>query len=249
MVPQVIHYCWFGRGDLSDTAKGCLASWERFAPGYEITRCDEKTFDVDSHAWTRDAYAAKKYAYVADYARFWLIYNYGGIYMDLGSELVRDITLLCDECSPFSAIEELTKTANTGLIMASPPYNPVVAEVLKAYDTLTFSRDPVFLRAHTVNEMFTRVLETRGFVRENKLQKVDGWTILPSVAFNPVYGLGGYHVKKGTYSVHHYSASWHEPKYQIKAKVERKLAPFIGRRPSQIVGRVIGELFGNLLLK
>lgn len=246
MEDKVIHYCWFGHGDLSATAKRCLGSWERFAPGYEVVRCDEDTFDVDSCAWTRDAYAAKKYAYVADYARFWLIYNYGGVYMDLGSELVRDITTLCETCSPFSAIEELTKTANTGLIVAAPRHNPVVAEVLASYAAMEFLDDPVFLRAHTVNEVFTRVLERHGFLRKDEMQKVDGWTILPSVAFNPVYGFGGYHIKKDTYSVHHYSASWHEPKYRIKAKVEKKLAPFIGRRPSQIVGRVIGELIAGI---
>ena len=243
MENKTIYYCWFGRGELSDTAKATLASWRKYAPGYEIVRCDEDMFDADAHPWARDAYATGKFAYVADYARFWLIYNFGGVYMDLGSELVRNITALCDECSPFSAIEELSKTANTGLIVASPRHNPVVAEVLAEYDAMKFEDDPVFLRTHTVNQIFTRVLERHGYVRENRLQRVDEWTLLPSVAFNPVYGFGGYHIKKDTYSVHHYSASWEAPKYQIKGKVEKRLAPFIGRRPSQVVGRIIGEIY------
>lgn len=112
--PKTIYYCWFGDGELSATAQKCLLSWERYAPGYCITRCDERLFDIESTPWTKAAYAAGKYAYVADYVRFWAIYNFGGVYMDLGSELVRDITSLCETYSPFSAIEELSKTVNTG---------------------------------------------------------------------------------------------------------------------------------------
>lgn len=243
--PKTIYYCWFGRGELSATAKKCLASWERYAPGYRIVRCDEKMFDVESHPWTKAAYAAGKYAYVADYARFWLIYNFGGVYMDLGSELVRDITPLCETCSPFSAIEELSRTATTGLIVASPRHNPVVAEALSFYDSTSFSDDPDFLQAHTVNEVFTGALEVRGFVREDVRQEVDEWTLLPSSAFNPVYGFGGYHVKNETYSVHHYSGSWVEPKFKTKRKIVQSLSPFVGRRLAQIVGRTVAEIKHN----
>lgn len=241
-VPKVIHYCWFGHGELSETAKKTLASWERYAPGFEIRRCDESVFDVYSCEWTRKAYVAKKYAFVADYARFRMLYDFGGVYMDLGSELVKDITPLVEAYSPFSAIEELSKTANTGLIAAAPPHNPVVASVLARYESMDFSDDPEFLKANTVNEMLTSELEKHGFVREDRLQKGGGWTLLPSRCFNPVYGFGGYHVKKDTYSVHHYSGSWVEPEFRIKKSVVDACSPFLGRRLAQVIGRVVGEV-------
>lgn len=246
--PKTIYYCWFGDGELSATAQKCLLSWERYAPGYCITCCDERLFDIESTPWTKAAYAAGKYAYVADYVRFWAVYNFGGVYMDLGSELVRDITSLCETYSPFSAIEELSKTVNTGLIVAAPRHNPLLAEVLDAYDSTQFSDDPGFLNDHTVNQMFTRVLEAHGFVRENRGQNVGEWTLLPSSTFNPVYGFGGYHIKNDTYSVHHYSASWAEPKFRTKGKIVRLLSPFIGRRAAQIVGRTIAEIKHNGLI-
>lgn len=240
--PKTIYFCWFGRGELSATAKKCLASWERYAPGYRIVCCDEDVFDIGSHPWTKAAYAAGKYAYVADYVRFWAIYNFGGVYMDLGSELVRDITQLCEACSPFSAIEESSRTATTGLIVSAPSHDPIMGDALAAYDSLQFSDNPDFLRAHTVNEIFTGVLEAHGFVREDTMQMVGEWTLLPSSAFNPVYGFGGYHIKKDTYSIHHYSGSWVEPKYRIKRDVVRRCSPFLGRRLSQILGRILMEL-------
>lgn len=227
---------------MSSTAKEVLISWERFAPGFEIRRCDEGVFDVNFCEWTRKAYAAKKYAFVSDYARFRMLYDFGGVYMDLGSELIKDITPLVEACSPFSAIEELSKTATTGLIAATPPFNPIVASILARYEIMDFYDNPEFLKANTVNEMLTGELEKYGFTREDRLQKAGGWTLLPSHCFNPVYGFGGYHIKKDTYSVHHYSGSWTEPELRIKRKVEEAISPFTGRRLAQITGRVIGEI-------
>lgn len=247
--PKIIHYCWFGHGELSDQAKKTLASWKRFAPGFEIRRCDESTFDVNCCEWTRKAYEAKKYAFVADYARFRMVHDFGGVYMDLGSELVRDITKLVEKCSPFSAIEELSRTATTGLIVAAPPRNPVIASCLACYEDTDFSDDPTFLENNTVNWVFTRELEKLGYVLEDRRQQVGEWTLLPSTAFNPVYGLGGYHIKKDTYSVHHYSASWSEPKMKTKYALVKRLSPFLGRRLSQVVGRVYAEVHEEGLLK
>lgn len=246
--PKIIHYCWFGHGELSEQAKKALVSWERYAPGYEIRRCDEFTFDVNCCEWTRKAYEAKKYAFVADYARFRMVHDFGGVYMDLGSELVRDITELVETCSPFSAIEELSRTATTGLIVAAPPRDPVVASCLAYYESTDFSDDPAFLESNTVNWVFTRELEKLGYVLMDCRQQVGEWTLLPSIAFNPVYGLGGYHIKKDTYSVHHYSASWSEPKMKMKYGLVQRLSPFLGRRLSQVVGRVYAEVHEEGLL-
>lgn len=243
--PHIIHYCWFGHGELSTTAKKTLRSWERYAPGFEIRRCDESALDVSQCEWTRKAYAAKKYAFVADYARFRMLYDFGGVYMDLGSELIKDITPLVDSCSPLTAIEELSLTANAGLIAATPRHDPVVASILARYESTEFTDDSEFLETHTVNEFLTSELEKHGYIREDKSQQVAGWTILPSNFFNPVYGFGGYHIKNETYSVHHYSGSWAEPEFRIKRKFVDKLSPLLGRRAAQVIGRMIGEFKCN----
>ena len=178
-----------------------------------------------------------------------MVHDFGGVYMDLGSELVRDITELVETCSPFSAIEELSKTATTGLIVAAPPHNPVVASCLAFYEGTDFSDDPAFLENNTVNWVFTRELEKLGYALEDCRQQVGEWTLLPSTAFNPVYGFGGYHIKKDTYSIHHYSASWSEPKMKTKYALVQRLSPFLGRRLSQVVGRVCAEVHEEGLFK
>lgn len=237
---RVIHYCWFGMKPLTASAEKSLASWTRFAPGFEVRRWDESNFDYDSCKWSREAYAAGMWAFVADYARFKVLYEHGGIYMDVGSELIRDIAPLMDSV-PFTALEEQSLTATTGLIVAVEPHDPLIGACVARYEAMEFVDDPDFLMATTVNEVFTGELEKIGFRRVDAEQRFGGWLVLDSTAFNPVYGIGGYHVKSGTYSVHRSSGSWVEPKYRIKKAVVRKCSPFIGRRLSQILGRVLME--------
>ena len=146
------------------------------------------------------------------------------------------------ESIPFTAIEESSLTATTGLIVAVEPHDPVIRACVERYESMEFSCDPDFLDKITVNEVFTAELLKIGFERVNKEQHFGGWLALDSKAFNPVYGFGGYHIKRETYSIHRSSGSWVEPKYRIKRKVVRKCSPFIGRRLSQILGRILMEL-------
>ena len=77
MIPKVIHYCWFGHGKLPKLGEKCIRSWRKFFPDYEIKLWNENNFDVNIIPYTEKAYKAKKYAFVSDYARFWILYHYG----------------------------------------------------------------------------------------------------------------------------------------------------------------------------
>ena len=88
---KVRHYCWFGGKPLPRSAEKCIASWKKFLPEYEIRRWDESNFDVNAIPYTREAYAAGKYAFVSDYARFWILYHNGGVYFDTDVEVIRNM--------------------------------------------------------------------------------------------------------------------------------------------------------------
>lgn len=76
MIPKVIHYCWFGRNPLPDLAVKCIGSWKKYLPDYEIKEWNEDNFDVNIIPYTAEAYKARKYAFVSDYARFWILYKF-----------------------------------------------------------------------------------------------------------------------------------------------------------------------------
>lgn len=89
MIPKKIHYCWFGRNPLPESALKCIASWRKYLPDYEIIEWNEDNFDVNSIPYTRQAYESKKYAFVSDYARFKILYEHGGLYFDTDVEVIR----------------------------------------------------------------------------------------------------------------------------------------------------------------
>ncbi len=91
MIPKTIHYCWFGRGPLPRLAFECIESWRKFLPDHEIKLWNEDNFDINICHYTSQAYKAGKYAFVSDYARFWILYNHGGIYFDTDVKLLAPI--------------------------------------------------------------------------------------------------------------------------------------------------------------
>jgi len=55
-------------------------------------------FDVNMIPYTSEAYKQKKYAFVSDFARFWIIYNYGGIYFDTDVEVIGPMDDIIEGC-------------------------------------------------------------------------------------------------------------------------------------------------------
>ena len=96
---KYIHYCWFGGKKLSKLAKRCIRSWEKYLPDYKIIRWDESNVDLDECPFIREAYSEKKWAFVADYVRTKVLYEYGGIYFDTDMMIVKDIGFLLDKQS------------------------------------------------------------------------------------------------------------------------------------------------------
>ncbi len=88
-ISKIIHYCWFGGKPLPNSAKKCIASWKKFFPDYEIKEWNEDNFDVNMVPYIAEAYKAKKYAFVSDYARFWVLFKYGGLYFDTDVEVIK----------------------------------------------------------------------------------------------------------------------------------------------------------------
>ena len=104
MIPKTIHYCWFGKNELSDIAKKCINSWRKFCPDFEIKEWNETNYNINSCLFVKEAYEAKKWAFVSDYARLDIIYNEGGIYLDLDVEI----------CGLLCYIKVKRKTAKNG---------------------------------------------------------------------------------------------------------------------------------------
>lgn len=90
-IPKVLHYCWFGGAPKPKNIQNCIRSWKKYCPDYKIIEWNEQNFDVSQSLYTRQAYDARRWAFVADYARLKILYEQGGIYMDTDVELLRPL--------------------------------------------------------------------------------------------------------------------------------------------------------------
>lgn len=132
MIPKVIHYCWFGKNKKSKVINECIESWKTYCPDYEIVEWNENNFDINCIPYVKEAYLDKKWAFVSDYARLFIIYNYGGIYLDTDVLLHRDLNeLLKYDC--WLASDDV-RYINTGLGFGAVSKHPLIGEVMRAYE-------------------------------------------------------------------------------------------------------------------
>ena len=138
MIPKIIHYCWFGGKPLPEDAKKYIESWEKYCPDYKICRWDESTFDINEIPYVKEAYEAKKWAFITDYVRLYVLKNIGGIYMDTDVEVIKNLDCFLNE-KGFSGFEKIDAVP-TG-IMAAEKNHPFIIELLHDYDNLHFLKD------------------------------------------------------------------------------------------------------------
>lgn len=215
MIPKVIHYCWFGNNSIPKEYLKYIESWRKFLPGYEIKEWNESNFDVNSIPFTREAYYVGKYAYVSDYARLKILYEYGGVYFDTDVEVVRNMDDLMAN-GAWMAIEKHSNTpdaddmVNPGLGFAVEPHNPIIREIMMFYENTHY----IFPDGHYVQipivPITSRVLKKYGLRPHcSEPYKCGDINIYPWDYFCPMEYLSNkLELTENTYTVHHYSATW-----------------------------------------
>ena len=227
MIPKIIHYCWFGRGEKPELAKKCIASWRKSCPDFEIREWNEGNCDYLSIPFMAEAYAAKKYAFVSDVMRLIVLEQYGGVYFDTDVEVLRDITpLLNDE--GFIGFEN-DRYVNSGQAMAMVAHQPVVQVMIEEYKKLHFVKPDGSITPVGCPHLNTDVLERFGLERNGQEQVVAGIHVYPADWFNPLDSTTGKLNKTpNTYSIHWYSMSWLPKRVRLKAKLGRILRRVLG---------------------
>ncbi len=206
-IPQIIHYCWFGRNPLPELALKCIKSWKKFLPDYEIKEWNEDNYDVHKIPYISQAYNAKKYAFVSDYARFDILYRNGGIYFDTDVEVIKDLTPIIEH-GAFMGIECKEKI-NAGLGIASPAATEIFKEIMESYAEESFFKDDGSLNLKTVVTRVSDIFKQYGFTNEEKIQEIKGYKIYPMEYFCPKnFVTGELNLTENSYTIHHYDGSW-----------------------------------------
>ena len=209
MIPKIIHYCWFGRSEMPDLALKCIESWHKYMPDYEYRLWDEDSFDINSNQYVKEAYEAKKYAFVSDYVRLYALYTEGGIYMDTDVEVLKPYDDLLS-LSGFTGYEGSKYHPPVTGTMASEAKGEWVKEQLAAYNTIHFVNTNGSFDLTTNTIRITEIMKDGGFVPDGKKQVYKGMHVFPTEYFCPRQTTGEVMITENTYCDHHFMGSWDE---------------------------------------
>lgn len=231
MIPKTIHYCWFGRAPLPELAQRCIASWRRYLPGYEIREWNEDNFDVNAIPYTAEAYAQGKYAFVSDYARFWILYKHGGIYFDTDVEVIRPMddiiargnfmgceTDCQNKAAPVQGAGGVTaQTVNPGLGLGVVPGLGLVKKMLNSYEGRHFEYHPDIKTQETIVHITTKILLENGMRPQKGITRTEDLWIYPAEYFCPINIITNrLHITPNTRTIHHYAGTWIGKRFYFK---------------------------------
>ncbi len=214
MIPKILHYCWFGRGEKSELLSACIASWAKLEKcGYTIREWNEDNCDINENKFVKRMYDENKYAFVSDYFRLRALTEYGGVYLDTDVWVYKpfDDLLSCDLFLGY-----IYDCALGTAVIGASKGNTLVSDLLRCYDDIDENGDVV--NNGLVTEYFYRnVQEFRLNGRRQSLTSSCDETIeiYPKEEFEAGRVIGCSH------TLHFADGSWgsHEKKTPSKIKV------------------------------
>lgn len=208
MIPKIIHYCWFGTNKIPKDIQFFISTWKKYCPDYEIKEWNENNFDVNQNLYCKEAYEAKKWAFVSDYVRLKVLYDYGGIYMDTDIEVCKSFNdlLIYNSCLGFEAETRI----QTGVIAACKN-NEWIKMLLLYYSKKHFKNENGQYALTTNVEVITKIIKEKYDIKLNNTFQVfgDNNVIFPFDYLCAKDLMDG-KIKRtnNTYTIHHFKGSW-----------------------------------------
>lgn len=260
MIPKKIHFCWLSGDEYPPLIKFCIETWKRVLPDYEIILWDTNRFDINSIPWVKEAYEAKKYAFAADYIRYYALYTEGGIYLDSDVEVLKSFTPLLGSRSfvGFEAATEMVEAA----IVASEPDMPWCKAIMDFYVDRHF--DPAMDKAQFLAPVIAgNILRAMypDFPTSMPTQPIflssGDIAVYPAHYFSPIkfdieknysnskMSSSKYSKNKDTYCIHRFNASWTSKpstKIQLWDKFKKQLTSLLGVKYANLIINLIRNI-------
>lgn len=223
MIPKIIHYCWFGHGEMPELVKQCIASWHKHMPDWEYRLWTEASLSQTLSplkggedcrlefmpAYVQEAYQAKKYAFVSDYVRLWALEREGGLYLDTDVEVIKSFEPLMNDTA-FIGLEESLALLPGTCVMACKAHCQWVNDMLATYDGAHFLRaDGTMDMTTNVQRLGKRIVEG-GLLHERKVQYLSQWglRVYTHDYFSPITSTRVMRKSKNTYCIHRFAGTW-----------------------------------------
>lgn len=238
MIPKIINYCWFGRGEKTELFNKCIKSWQKFCPDYEIIEWNENNFDVYQNDFVALAYKEKKYGFVPDFARFFILYNHGGVYLDTDVEIIKNIDDLLKN-KAFIGTEQKGHLINPGSGIGAEKGSKIILEFMEFYKDKKFENNDGVLNMTPSPCLLTPIIKNKGWKDNNLKQVIDGLTIYPTDFFCPKDYDGILRITDNTYSIHYFEGSWIDDDIKKISILQGKISKLFGVQIGLIIAYII----------
>ena len=114
---------------------------------------------------------------------------------------------------------------NPGIGLGVEPKMDIIKELLENYNTLSFNEENKNGTYKTIVDYTSEILHRHGLENKEGIQQVAGITIYPKDYFNPLEHVNQLNITPNTRSIHHYAATWVEPKVKLKKRIIQLMGP------------------------
>lgn len=246
MIPKIIHYCWLSSDPIPESLQRCMDSWKIYLPDYEFVHWNFDRFPRGKSKWVDEAFDNKKYAFAADYIRLYALYNYGGIYLDMDVEVLKNFDSFLDLKTFVCWQNEMP-----GLEVAAMGAEKQ-AEWLKLcldrYERRSFIKPSGSFDMKVLPSVVEHLLRKHGYLlpsvsnieQAKKLEDKD-IPVFSCDFFSPKsYRTGKIIVTENTVCIHHFAGSWNEtPRYVL---CETKFWSIFGLKNLNILGKLYWKI-------
>lgn len=256
-IPKIIHYCWFGNNPKPASVIKCIESWKKYCPDYKIIEWSEKNINIDDMCnYCKQAYEEKAWGFVPDYIRLWIIYNYGGIYLDTDVQIIKNFDDLLEN-HIFLGVEKCggNLLTNMGSGFGAEKNNEFIYKHMQIYKNLNFRLADGTLNRKPSPHYTTECLNSMNIYLKNDLDIIyeKEITVYPPRYFSPKdFETGIINITPDTYSVHHYDASWYdedEKKSKEKRWKRAKFAKVFIKPLNLILGKENANKMENAIIE
>ena len=241
MIPKIIHYCWFGEGQMPEKEKKCIETWKKFFPDYEIKKWDETNFDVEETKFSKQAYERKQYAFVSDYARAKILYEQGGLYLDTDVEVVKSFPKVLDG-KGFVGFERRHFIGTA--VLAAEKGNGIIKELLDYYVQHSFVMDDGLVDNIANVSILTDIMRKHKLELGGERQTVAGFEVFNREYFYPKkLDENEFRVTDETCAIHKCSNSWmsDREKKRGNSKLWINVGRPIFRKGRNVLVKILGK--------
>lgn len=213
MIPRILHYCWFGNKEKPVSFTQCLESWKKHCKDYDIIEWNESNSSQFSNLFYKNSLRKKKYAFVSDYVRTKVLYEYGGVYLDTDMLLVKPIEDLL-HYSFFSGFEVKARVAYG--FFGGNKKNHFFKKMLTFYDENNFNQ----FSPPVITHIFKNVVNLNNLKQNEVLFNPEYFYPLTFQNKKKDYNL---FLKEETYAVHLWDHSWKEDREENLSNLLNKI--------------------------